>query len=254
MNQSESDQIASSLMELFLTWFFGLLWGLGLYAIGGILMLAIVSAVMGNGHSYLNWFFVGIALFFVVLSPIVLLLMRTRRWIRGFIGGGLANAVGIIVFVVVLFSQNFMSKNGLFGLGDNLEMTLSISISASFVILTMFLSGLKPPNIDYFKLFSGIGLGFILAIGLGHFLEQRLLQQLIMWKTQIADISSYTLLIIPPLVWLYSMFFIKIFSGNSDQMGIFLTMVFVLILTGITCGLPFISGNLFLYYLNTYAN
>lgn len=244
MNLSGSERISNSLLEIFIACFFGLLWGFSIWWAGALLMLAIGLGFMGNTNGLLNWGSLGWAVISIVISPILLLLIRTRSWIRGLAGGVLANLVSGVVFVLLSMSQILASLP----VNSDTLTTLQITVSSAIVILTVILFSLRSvtPN-DFMKLILSLIFGSVLAIMNGYFLEQRLLELKVKLS---ADPMPYTFLTIPALIWLYSIFFMKVFSGVHDRIEIISMVVLILVLTCITCGLPFISDNLLLYYLS----
>lgn len=236
MNQSGTRRISNSLKDLLVVWFFGLVVGAGIWGVLFTFFMAFLTGAMSMGASPLKptWAWLGLlVLLCVFLSPILLILIRTHRWIRALVGGVLANIVCILAVAVLFFSKVLDLLNAKSGLSDTAMNSMWIAIPLAVSLLVVNLAGPRKGSLAYWGwLFAGVAAGVIAAI-----MSENLLK-LIIGNQQV---NNYLLVffITPTLVWLYATFFISVFPRGFHWKAASLSGLLVVLLAVITFGTPF---------------
>jgi hypothetical protein len=235
MNQSSARRISDSLKDLLVTWFFGLVVGAGIWGVLFTFLMAFWTGAMSMGTSPLKptWAWLSLlVLLCIFLSPILLILIRTHRWIRALVGGVLANIVCILVFAVLFLSKVLDLLNAKSGLSDTAMNSMWIAIPLAVSLLVVNLAGSRKADLAYWGwLFAGGAAGAIAAIMSGYLLN------LIIGHQQINN-YGFVFFIIPPLVWLYSTFFINVFPRDFHWKEASSNGLLVLLLAAITLWIP----------------
>ena len=236
MNQSGMLRVFNTMKDLLAAWFFGLIVGAGIWGVLFTFYMAFITGAVSLGASPLKptWVWLGLLLVLCVfLSPILLILIRTHRWIRALVGGVLANIVCILVWALLFFSTFLDLLNAKSGLSDTAMNSVWIAIPLALSLLVVNLAGPRKASLAYWGwLFAGVAAGTIAAIMSGY-----LLQVIIGYQ----QVNDYLLIffIIPPLVWLYSTFFINVFPRDFHWKAAALSGLLVVLLGAITLSIPF---------------